>query len=75
MIKIIFSHFDDNHPIQKEVMDELKEAAKKVFGVKSITNFITVKPKLSSTGIKRKIESAFQQAEILCIGFIDQKDI
>lgn len=39
-----------------------RKAIEGLTGVKSITNFITVKPKLSSTGIKRKIESAFQRA-------------
>ena len=39
-----------------------RKAIESLAGVRSITNLITVKPKVTSAGIQRKIESAFQRA-------------
>lgn len=39
-----------------------RKAIEGLTGVKSITNLITVKPKVTAAGVQRKIESAFQRA-------------
>lgn len=58
---------DGNVTLQGEVdWDYQRSGARKAIegltGVKSITNLITVKPKITAADIQRKIESAFQRA-------------
>src|SRR3989442_1095910 len=44
--------------IQKDVLAELKWDARRLAGVKGVSNLITVKPRLTPSELKQKIEQA-----------------